>query len=304
MIEYPNYCVVTPCGIFNKIKHKDAFDLWYKPKVKNLLPIVDSDIENFPLNKKTLSKIGYDRKNDCLNVKIKSNMFYLWFRDIFNNNHNNNNNNNNNMKYSSTETNGLIKIGIKNKRRIWKYWPKCRYINAVIIDQRLILNDDIKKIRYRLKCGKANKNDLHNKYMQILSKWKGFIKVAFDITHIFDSFQETLKFNYKLKAEKLIGRSLNENEFEWNNRKYYMPSKKMPYLTWNKESNRLFYSDYLRLDDNRVFSHDKKYNFFCDLDENCHGGVGGHGILENIFSFLNKNEYATVCLDWDLHSFL
>ena len=254
-IGYPNYCAVTPYGIFNALsgnhKEKEKCREWMSGPGNEVS--FENECINLAVTDNGVNKVYYDEIKDKLLVKMFPK--YRW------------------ILYDSNappplKTMYMISTG-----------NRCRLIEAAISDPRLI--DKVKNV---------NTNDKKRKYFELLRKWKGFIIVTIDITKEFDQFQERLK-------KEVISKNNIESEFEWDNRKYFLNNKEMPFVKYNKKENKITYDIYTILDRKSIRNYNSKFNFFDILD-----GNEEPKILNNLFSFVidieRRRTLRCVCKNW------
>ena len=80
-------------------------------------------------------------------------------------------------------------------------------------------------------------------YCQRLRKWKGFVRCKYDITKVFDEFQERLKDEFEWNK-----RNQRETECMWDeNCRYFINAngKDMPYLHWDPKTKQTTTDAYL-----------------------------------------------------------
>ena len=200
-VGYPNYCMVTPDGVFSGMEKKDThkkfmFDKWNKFRqcpVKR-----ENECMTMCVKKNGLKKVYYDRENDELCIKVLP-----WYELNF-------------------EDESVPKPLLK--RYVIPNGNSYRLVKAVITDDKLIKKFEI----IMIKDGKKKEE----KYFELLKEWKGYIRVSVDITHVFNEFQEMLKNEVvkyrkleikkkkkKKKQKKKTQRNKNNNDNDNNNNK-------------------------------------------------------------------------------------
>ena len=277
-INYPNYCVVTPCGVFcqmsDNVEERKEFDKWYPSEINRTY---EAECQDLPISNRAINKVYYDKQKDQLCLKLLS---------MFN--------------WTLVDSNAPLPL---EKRYIFSHGNKCRLINGKIIDPRLI--DKVKM---------ENIEDVdrrEDRYFELLREWKGCIVICIDITVQFNQFQEKIKNEYiqfhrnhddRVKYndddddvkenEQLI------NQIEWDNRKYFLNNDEMPYLKWNKKEDKITHDVYILLESDKVYRFDSKLNFFDTLSPKHRKRV-----LKKVLKFLYvrgfvDNTVVLVCKRW------
>ena len=259
-VNYPNYCAVTPNGVFNamsdNVEERKQFNKWYTIAKGT---IREAECVNIAISDNAVNKVYYDKKNDQLSVKLLP-----WFRWILD------------------DSNAPIPL---EKRYIIPHGNECRLIEGKIVDPGLIDKVKMENIK--------DSNKKQERYFELLREWKGYIIISVDITDEFDQFQERIK-------DKYIEYHGNNNSkaIEWDNRKYFLNTDEMRYLKWNKKEDKITRDVYILLDSKRVYNFDAKFNFFDILTprdaqrvlENIFAYAHPHDSFDNTL--------ALVCKDW------
>ena len=222
LIGRKSYCTLTPHGPCSPLTNQEKFDAFCQ--ARGVVPqCFDNEILNYPtfenIDDHVLSKIKFDRNliNGELKlwIKIAMSNFMLDFED-------------------ETAPEPL-------KKRYFVAYNSFhpRVINATISDSRLksIKSDD------------DDVNDIDSIKNELL-KWKGFVKIKFNITKEFNQFQERLIDESNGKINHLLN----------NNRKYFVNS--MPYLEWDQQNDNVFYNRWVALEDENTLDYDHKSNYF------------------------------------------
>ena len=265
-VNYPNYCVATPCGIFyamsDNLEEKKQFNKWYAIAESS---ICESECINLPISDNALNKVYYDKEKDELCVKVVP-----WFEWILD------------------DSNAPLPL---EKRYIILHGNQCRLIEAKIVDPGLI---DKLKMEHIEDVDKKEE-----RYFELLREWKGFIMICVDITIEFNQFQERIKNEYiKFHGQIDENQVMNDNkQMKRDNRKYFLNNDEMSYLKWNKKEDKITHDVYILLESKMVHSFDSKFNFFDTLEEDA------EQVLENVFGFVYvpgsfDSACALVCKDW------
>ena len=160
-VGFPNYCALTPNGIFNAIskneRERKQFAEWFRSCKYDR--ICDDEFMNVQVSSNGIEKVYYNKLKDELVIKAAS-----WFEWVL------------------EDENAPEPL---EKRYYLPHGSECRLIEAQIVDPKLI--DKVKM---------ENINDVNEKekrYFELLKEWKGFIQVSIDVTKEFDQFQQILK---------------------------------------------------------------------------------------------------------------
>ena len=182
-----------------------------------------------------------------------------------------------------------------------------KLIDTVITEPGIIDIDtdiDIEKQELELEDGKeqetltSKKRNKKEMYFQRLEKWKGFIRLTFDITKVFDQFQE------RLREELIMNGNCNDDNHVWNkmdrfnNRRYFVNSngKDMSCLKWDRISNKIGYDCYVDTYSSNIVDRDFELRFLDRL------GMYRRKILETIFDFGSDSDliiFRCVCKEWE-----
>ena len=169
---------------------------------------------------------------------------------------------------------------------MWRLSDVLKTGRSIVSDPRLI------HAIQEMEIEKVTPNDKKRQYFEFLRKWKGFIKVSIDITTEFNEFQERLK-------KEFVSKDDNENdinEIEWDNRKYFLNNKEMPFLKYNEKENKIMYESHVLLDSGNIQSYHSKFDFFKMVSSKQE-----REILSRIFSLLNDRQdtLRCVCTNWN-----
>ena len=254
-INYKLYSIITPEGIFDAIKDEYQVLKWENIyKINNLKSMLcESELINHKINKNGLLKIYFNENDKSLYIRFKSNLMFVFF-----------------------DKNAPLPL----KKEYFVIKNKFKIYNAKITDLRLI-----NKINFN------NKNiiSIKNEYFKILSNWKGFIKVTYNITNEFNSFQEYLK--YKLNIT-------DNNSF--NNRKYFLNNNEceMSWLNWNKQDDIIEYNEYVLLDDQMVLHYQQMQCLLQNI-ELFRPETRQKTTLGHIFEYCHRKDVCLVCRDFN-----
>ena len=275
-VNYPNYCIVTPCGVFNamsdNVEERKQFSKWYRI-LQGKAHVYEVECTSSLVSSNAVNKVYYDKENDQLCIKLLP-----WFRLVLHDS-----NAPAPLKQSYIIANG----------------NQCRLVTGKIVDCGII--DKVKME------GIEDVDKKKERYFDLLRKWKGFIQVCVDITVEFNQFQERIKNEYiqfhgnqkemNWKKNELQLQIIND-EIEWDRRQYFLNNNEMPYLKYNQKEDIITHDVYVLLDSKRVCNFDAKFDFFDTLTE-----LHKKKLLENIFGFLHVDPpgafgAAFVCKTW------
>ena len=254
LIGYPNYCVITPLGEpICRLQNEEEFNLWcHRLKQCDLKQtLVSGDIINRTMVRKDLEKIHYDEEKDELHVKILCQKENLIFID----------------SDAPAPLKSIYPVPLGSDAR-----PR---LIDVIITEPGVIDVDIDGDR---DDAYVKKKDV---YFERLQKWKGVIRCSFDITDIFNEFQERLKDEWGLQ----------------DNRKYFTNGngRDMRYVKWDHQTNTIKCDYYLGFNSNIV-----EYDFQLNLLDRL--GMHVMNILFEVFSFIHHDDQRIlrgVSHQWD-----
>ena len=289
LIGYPNYCVITPLGEpICLLQNEEKFNLWcHRLKQCDLKPILASgDVINHTIDRKKLENIHYDEEKDELHVKI---LYHQKEVVIFIDSD------------APPPLKSTYRVTLGSDAR-----P--RLIDAIITEPEVIDidididgdgdangysggdsgcdDDDVKSLK---------KKDI---YFERLQKWKGVVRCSFDITDVFNEFQERLKNEWEWHKKNSNVCNISDDEWKFqDNRKYFTNANgnDMEYLTWDHETNTIKCDFYLGFNSNTV-EYDFQFNLWDRL------GMHLMNILFQVFSFIHNDDQHIlrgVCHQWD-----
>ena len=256
-MKIKKYALVTPEGVFNMLEHEMDYLRWkqaYKNEFQLEPLVVSKDAMNFTITPQAVLKVVFNKKENCLCVR-----FAPFLKMVF------------------VDENAPKPLKKKYKAsHVTFARDTIKLYSGKITDPKFI-----SKVKRMKQDSRRKSQSQKDKYLEVLSKWKGYIRVSYDITKEFNEFQEYLR--YKLNEKN------SENRKErFNNRKYFVNKQnKMPWLRWNKTNNRIEYDEYVLLDSTRVVS--------IDVEDDLISILEGSHCLDRILSFCVQGDVATVC---------
>ena len=290
LIGYPNYYSVTPEGSICRLENEKKFNKWYWRWYQCGLttPLFDSGFIQTPIGDLS-KKIFYKQEKDELHLKYLFKHLWLVFVD------------------------NSVSVPFKNTYAVlFSSSQRPRLIDAVITDPRLTNVGDSNKdeMKDRNTDGENIKLNKKEIYCQRLKKWQGFVKCTFDITQVFDEFQERLRdeWNEYHANNNNINNNKDNNdnsnkantddnidEYWFCNRRYFTNFNRtdMPYLKWERETNRItydYYFDHAFLD----------CNFELSISQRL--GIYNVKLLSMVFSYADAKDVPIlrcVCHNWN-----
>ena len=288
-VGYPDYCVLTPNGIFSglskDIKERKQFNHWFNIDKRTM--VCENECHNIQISQNGINKVYYDRLKDELLIKIIPS-FELILDDP--------------TAPAPLATRYSIPLG-----------SPCRLVEAKITDPQLIKKVKMENIQYP--------GEKEKRYFELLKEWRGFIQVSIDITREFDEFQQRLKRMFmanetEFKPDKKNDSDSNDDDddkdshgqlTEWDNRKYFLNdvNEGVPYLQYDEKEDKITHNIFILLDSKDVHHYHDRFNFFDAFQMMSNDQE--FKILMNIFSFVSADvlsdyvdvaQLARVCKNW------
>ena len=264
-IEYQNYCVITPngiyCGMSQDKEERKQFVKWTtKHNMEKIHNIYPRECMSFKISSNGLDKIHYDKTDDKLLVKMVP-CFTCVLDDA-----------------SAPQP--------LEKRYHLPCGSPCRLVEATISDPKLVDQVKMEKIEHG--------NEKERRYLELLEEWNGFIQVSIDITNEFDQFQERLKTQY-IQYVNMNGDDDGDDRINinWDNRKYFSND-----VHHDKKDDKITYTTYVLLDSEQIHKYDAKFNVF-----DVFALADYTKIVTNVLQFVDANDVALVCKTWHrMHS--
>ena len=273
LIGYPNYCLITPEGAACRLKNKEKFEKWEKFWVEDDMTMdtpvyLASGVMQLEINKDVLKKIYYDKEKDELCIRILFRRLTLRLFD------------------------SDIPVPLKNRYNVTFASPqRPKLVDGVITEPGIIEKlEELEELEEREKKTDIDKKEM---YFQRLETWRGLIRFTFDITNVFDEFQERLREDLELNSNHV-----NENDDSFSNRRYFVNSngKDMSYLKWDRKKNKISYDCYADTYLSNIVDYDFQLKFLDRL------GIHKRKILLRILNFGSDSDiiiFRCVCKEWE-----
>ena len=297
LIDYPNYCLLRPtCQPLCRLGNEHEFNRWinFYDKIGFITCLISGGTMKLPIDQKMLKHVYYDERKDELHVKNLVNRWTLIFKD----------------SDAPKPLKNAYCHTLASKQR-----P--RVVDVIITEPDIIdiddelysdhnecninCNDYDVGMELGTKIKNEKKIDKKEIYFERLSKWKGFLKCTFDITDVFNEFENRLRDEW-IKNNNGKNTNINKISIEngallGNNRRYFtnFNGKDMPYIKWERRTNRIKHDYYLWL--NNIVDYDYQLTLSDVL------GEYKSKILSKIFFYTRASDQdarilAGVCREW------
>ena len=280
LIGYPNYFTLAPSGCICRLDDDKKFNFWCNrwKQCDCSATLYSAGTMKRGIDKDILNKIHYDEEKDELVItKLYTNAVIMVIdSDV----------------PAPLKNTYLLTIGCPQRPRL---------VDGVIIEPALtdISCDELNEFESTDHCEK--KIDTRKIYFDRLEKWQGYLRFTFDVTDVFDEFQERLKDEWNTYKNRC---NVNDGVNEWpGNRKYFTNlntnDMALNLVKWDRERNRILCDDFIRPqpdESNFIVKHDFSLNIVDRL------GRMRTKILSNILSYACPNDlccFTRVCQEWN-----